>query len=32
MNLQHFTKTYYGVLLLRPLSFARGLRCLFGGC
>jgi hypothetical protein len=23
-------KTYYGPALLRPLSFARGLRCLFG--
>ena len=30
MSLHNVLKTYYAPLLLRPVSFARGLRCLFG--
>ncbi|KAF8063795.1 AP2-5 [Scenedesmus sp. PABB004] len=30
LSANNFLKTYYGPLLVRPLSFLRGLRCLFG--
>jgi len=30
MSLHNVLKTYYAPLLLKPVSFARGLRCLFG--
>lgn len=30
MSVNNWAKTFYGPLLLRPLSFARGMRCLFG--